>query len=76
MGIPRNVQGDYLSLTIALMYGVEAVMPIEFEVPSLRIVINEHFDCSQSLKYRLEWLEALVEACQLASQCVEVIPWR
>jgi hypothetical protein len=56
----------------ALMYGIEVVLSIEFEVPSLRIAINERLDDSQSLKDRLEPLEALDEARRLASQHVEV----
>ena len=60
----------------ALMYGVEAILPIEFEVMSLRIAINERLDTSQSLKDRLARLEALTEARQIASQHVEVIQRR
>ena len=29
-----------------LMYGIEAVLPIQLEVPSLKIVVNKPLDCS------------------------------
>jgi hypothetical protein len=46
----------------SLVYGIEAILPIEFEIPSLFIAINERLDESQSLKDRLERLEGLNEA--------------
>jgi hypothetical protein len=54
------------------MYGMEAILPIEFEVPSLRIAIENRLDDSTSLKDRLAWLESLNERRQLAAQHVEV----
>jgi hypothetical protein len=56
----------------SLMYGMEAILPIEFEVPSLRIAIENRLDDSTSLKDRLAWLESLNERRQLAAQHVEV----
>ena len=56
----------------AFMYGLEAVLPIEFEIQSLQLAINERLDTLESLKARLTGLEALNENCQLASQHVEV----
>ena len=56
----------------ALMYGLEAILPIEFEIQSLRLAISERLDTSDSLKARLTGLEALNESRQLASQHVEV----
>jgi hypothetical protein len=38
----------------SLVYGIEAILPIKFEIPSLRNAINERLDDSQSLKDRLE----------------------
>ena len=37
----------------SLMYGLEAILPIEFDVPSLRIAIENRLDDSTSLKDRL-----------------------
>ena len=50
----------------ALMYGVEAILPIEFEIPSLCLAIDERLDTTESLKNRLTELEALNENRQLA----------
>jgi hypothetical protein len=55
----------------SLVFGVEAILPMEFELPSLRIAINEWLDNSQSLKDRLERLEGLSEVQRLAAQHVE-----
>jgi hypothetical protein len=38
----------------SLVYGIKAILPIEFEILSFRIAINERLDESQSLKDRLE----------------------
>ena len=56
----------------ALMYGLEAILPIEFEIPSLRLAIGERLDTTESLKNRLIELEALTENRLLASQHMEV----
>ena len=58
------------------MYGLEAILPIEFEIPSLRLAIGERLDTTESLKNRLTELEALNENRQLASQHMEVIQRR
>ena len=58
--------------SFALMYGLEAILPIEFEIPSLRLAIGERLDTTESLKNRLTELEALNENRQLASQHMEV----
>ena len=51
----------------SLMYGIEAILLIEFEVPSLHIAIENCLDDSTSLKDRLAWLESLNERRQLAA---------
>jgi hypothetical protein len=60
----------------SLMYGIEAILPIEFEVQTLRIAMEHRLDDSQSLKDRLARLEALNEGRQLAAQHVETIQRR
>jgi hypothetical protein len=42
----------------SLVFGVEVVLPMEFEVPSLRITIDERLDDSQSLKVGWRGLKA------------------
>jgi hypothetical protein len=49
------------------MYGIEAILPIEFEVQTLRIAMEHRLDDSQSLKDWLAKLEALNEGRQLAA---------
>lgn len=44
-----------------LVYGQEAILPIEYEIPSLRIAIENRLDEDNSLKVRLAQLEALDE---------------
>ena len=56
----------------ALIYGLEAVLSIEFEIRSLRLAISERLDTLESLKARLTGLEAFNKSRQLASQHVEV----
>lgn len=58
------------------MYGVEAILPIEFEVQSLCIAIDERLDDRKSLQDRLEQLEALSESRRASSQHVESIQRR
>jgi hypothetical protein len=60
----------------SLMYGIEAILPIEFEAQTLRIAMEHHLDDSQSLKDWLARLEALNEGRQLAAQHVETIQRR
>jgi hypothetical protein len=55
----------------SLVFGIEVILSMGFEVPSLRIVIDEQLDDSQSLKDRLERLEGVSEARRLAAQHVE-----
>lgn len=60
----------------SLVHGIEAVLPIEFEVPSLRIAIDARLTESQSLKARLVELEALDEGRRRAAQHIEAIQRR
>ncbi len=60
----------------SLVYGIEAILPIEFEILSLRIAINERLDESQSLKDRLDQLEGLNEARQLNAQHIKTMQRR
>jgi hypothetical protein len=44
-----------------LVYGQEAILPIELELPSLRIALEERLDDSESLQERIAMLEKLDE---------------
>ena len=72
MGLPTTYKVTTRMMPFSLMYGLEAILPIEFEIRSLQIAISERLDTSESLKARLTGLEALNESRQLASQHVEV----
>ncbi|KAL0307922.1 UNVERIFIED_CONTAM: hypothetical protein Sangu_3002500 [Sesamum angustifolium] len=52
----------------ALVYGVEAVLPLEQQIPSLRIAIQEGLIEEENAQIRLEELEALDEKILEAQQ--------
>lgn len=60
----------------SLVYGIEATLPIEFEVESLRVAIDARLTDNQSLKNRLASLEALDENRMMSAQHVESIQKR
>lgn len=60
----------------SLVYGLEAVLPIEFEVPSLRIAVDSRLTDRQSLKTRLYELKALDESRRRGAQHIEAIQRR
>nr|XP_027093723.1 protein NYNRIN-like [Coffea arabica] len=60
-----------LSTPYALVYGVEAVLPLECQIPSLRIAIQEGFSEENNVRLRLEELEALDEKRLETQQRIE-----
>ncbi|XP_073394449.1 uncharacterized protein [Physcomitrium patens] len=60
----------------SLVYGLEAVLPIEFEVPSLRITVDSRLIDRQPLKTRFYELEALDENRRRGTQHIEAIQRR
>ena len=56
-----------------LVYGIEATLPIEFEVESLRVAIESRLTNSQSLRRKLTTLEDLDESFRLSAQHIEAI---
>ena len=61
---------------ISFVYGIEATLPIEFEVESLRVAVGIRLNDSQSLKNRLMNLEELDEKWRRAAQHIEAIQRR
>ena len=55
----------------SLVYGVEAVLPLESQIPSLRIAIQEVLTEEENVKLRLQELEVLDEKRLEAQQCLE-----
>ena len=54
-----------------LVYGTESVLPIEYEVPSLRIAVEHGLPVKDSLRDRLAWLEGLGEFRRAGVQHIE-----
>ena len=59
------------STPFALVYGVEVVLPLEFQIPSLRIAIQEGLTEDENHRLRLAELEALDERRLQAQQKLE-----
>ncbi|CAL8084296.1 unnamed protein product [Prunus armeniaca] len=55
----------------SLVYGVEVVLPLETQIPSLRMVIQEGLTDEENAKLRLQELEALDEKRLKAQQHLE-----
>ncbi|XP_051132475.1 uncharacterized protein LOC127252363 [Andrographis paniculata] len=55
----------------SLVYGVEAVLPLERQIPSLRIALQEELTTEENVRLRLEELEALDEKRLQAQQRLE-----
>jgi hypothetical protein len=60
----------------ALVYGIEAVLPIELEIPSLRIAIDSRWPVTESIRDRVLMLEGLSEARRLSAQHIETVQRR
>ena len=58
-------------MSYSLVYGVEVVLPLERQIPSLRIAIQEGLSNEDNVRLRLEELEALDEKRLEAQQCLE-----
>ena len=61
------------SIPFKLVYGQEAILPIELEVQSLRIALDERLGDDDSLRYRLTELEKLDENRAHALMVMEAI---
>lgn len=57
----------------SLVYDIEATLPIEFEVKSLKVAVDSRLTNNQSLKDRLVSLEALDESRRVSAQHIEAI---
>ncbi|KAL6347552.1 hypothetical protein AAG906_026077 [Vitis piasezkii] len=55
----------------SLIYGVEAILPLERQIPSLRIAIHEGLTDEDNAKLRLQELETLDEKRLEAQQCLD-----
>lgn len=55
----------------SLVFGTEAILPLEVEIPSLRIAINEELSKEEQVRLRLEELDASDEVRLNAQQNLE-----
>ena len=60
----------------SVVYGIEAILPIEFEVESLRVAVATRLNDSQSLKNRLTEFEELDKKRRRAAQHIKAIQMR
>lgn len=60
----------------ALVYGIEAVLPIELEIPFLRIAVDSRLTMVESLRDRLLMLESLSERRRASVQHLEAMQRR
>ena len=61
---------------LSLVYGIEATLPINFEVKLLKVVVDSRLTDKLSLKNRLVSLEALDENRRFSAQHIESIQQR
>ncbi|GAA0154045.1 hypothetical protein LIER_12138 [Lithospermum erythrorhizon] len=57
--------------TYSLVYGVEAVLPLEVQIPSLRVVVNEGITTEEVVHLRLQELDSLDKQRLNAQQRLE-----
>ena len=61
----------------SLVYGIEATLPIEFEVESMKVAVETRHNDNESLRNRLDDLEELDEKRRRAAPHMEAIQrWR
>ena len=54
MGISNNIRTPTQATPYSLVYGVEAIFPLERKIPSLRIAIKEGLTGEENAKLRLQ----------------------
>ncbi|PHT43621.1 hypothetical protein CQW23_17646 [Capsicum baccatum] len=66
----RHLASGFLlrSTPYLLVYGTEAIIPTEVEIPSLRVIVETEIDDDEWVKTRLEHL-SLIEEKRLMSMC-------
>ena len=56
----------------SLVYGCEAVLPLEIQIPSLRVALVTEMTNEEKHQLRLQELEALDDKCLQAQQQIEL----
>ena len=68
LGYRTTVRTSIGATPYSLVYGTEAVIPAEIEIPSLRVIVEAEIDDDQWVKNRLEQL-SLIDEKRLTSVC-------
>ena len=68
LGYRTTVRTSVGATPYSLVYGTEAVIPAEIEIPSLRIIMEAEIDDDEWIKTRLEQL-SLIDEKRLTSVC-------
>ena len=67
-GYRTSVRTSTGATPFSLVYGMEAVLPIEVEIPSLRVMMDVKLDEAEWVRTRFEQLN-LIDEKRLASIC-------
>ncbi|XP_070049704.1 uncharacterized protein [Nicotiana tomentosiformis] len=68
LGYRTTVHTSIGATPYLLVYGTEAVIPAEVEIPSLRVIVETEIDNDEWVKTRLEQL-SLIDEKRLAAVC-------
>ncbi|XP_070026497.1 uncharacterized protein [Nicotiana sylvestris] len=68
LGYRTTIHTSMSATPYLLVYGTEAVIPMEVEIPSLRIIAEDKIDDDEWVKTRLEQL-SLIDEKRLATVC-------
>ena len=71
MGILDNIPNAHTSNPYSLVYGIEVMLPLEHQIPSLRIDIHEGLTNEDNGKLHFQELKALDEKRLKAQQRLE-----
>ncbi|XP_070010751.1 uncharacterized protein [Nicotiana sylvestris] len=70
LGYRTSVRTSVEAIPYLLVYGTEAIIPAEVEIPSLRIIVEAEIEDSEWVKTRLEQLTLIAEK-RMAAVCHE-----
>ena len=67
-GYRTSVRNSTGAILFSLVYGMDAVLPVEVEIPSLRVLMDTKLDEAEWIQTRLDQLNLIEEKC-LAAIC-------
>jgi len=72
MGLPHNGENPDKSRAIFLVYGCEVVLPLEIEIPSMRVTLTTRMVDEEKHRLHLQELEALDDKRLQAQQQIKL----